>query len=93
MKPREIGDEVSLYVDLVARVEIEDIIETSTGRRYGVIGVRVQQGGKHAGRQHLRACVIEPAGAAYAHGFNMGRIHAIRWYKRASRKPVIMRNY
>ena len=53
-----VGTNVGLYVDLVARVAVGDVIETQTGRRYGVASVRVQERGKHAGRQHLRVVVL-----------------------------------
>ncbi len=84
------GTEVGLYVDLVAPVEIGDIIETRSGRRYGVVSVRVQERGKHAGRQHLRAVVLSPDAQpmmrARQNGdgidFEVGQIHRIRWYHR-----------
>lgn len=71
-----VGAEVGLYVDLVAPVEVGDVIETRSGRRYGVLSVRVQERGKHAGRQHLRCLVVEPE---FVPG---GRVHRIRWYRR-----------
>lgn len=72
------GAEVGLYVDLVAEIALGDVIETQTGRRYGVVGVRVQQRGKHMGRQHLRCVVLSPADDQSI----TGRVHTIRWYKR-----------
>lgn len=36
-----------------------DVIETKTRRRYGVVEVRQQTRGKHAGRWHLRCVVLE----------------------------------
>ena len=74
MKPA--GTEVGLYVDLVASVAIGDVIETRSGRRYGVTAVRVQLAGKNAGRQHLRALVLAEDDAA------TGKVHRIRWYAR-----------
>jgi len=71
------GAIVSLYVDLVAPVAIDDIIETHTGRLYRVLAVRVQQRGKHAGRQHLRCLVLDGDDTAVG-----STIHRIRWYKR-----------
>lgn len=80
------GAEVGLYVDLVAQVQVGDVLETRSGRRYGVVSVRVQARGKHAGRQHLRAVVIaEDERAVIAAGdYSAGgaRIHRIRWYAR-----------
>lgn len=55
-----IGATVRIYVDLVARVVEGDIVETTSGRRYQVLGARVQQHGKHEGRQHLTVLVVPP---------------------------------
>ena len=54
------GAAVGIHVDLIATVAIGDMIETQTGRRYLVVAARVQQRGKHAGRQHLRCVVMSP---------------------------------
>lgn len=75
------GTEVGLYVDLVARVAIGDVIETRSGRQYLVSSVRVQEQGKHAGRQHLRAVVLDAD--AVCPSAMVGRVvHRIRWYAR-----------
>lgn len=74
-----VGASVRLYVDLVAQVATGDLIETSSGRRYSVIGVRVQARGKHAGRQHLQ-CLVVPNG--WLPDPREGTLHRIRWYKR-----------
>lgn len=76
-----VGAIVGLYVDLDAQVEVGDVIETTTGRRYGVLDVRVQLRGRHAGRQHLRCAVI---GEMRSMGVEAGvnRVHHIRWYRR-----------
>ena len=71
------GTEVGLYVDLVERVELGHVIQTQTGRRYLVTAVRVQQRGKHVGRQHLR-CVVLAAEAQ----LGATKLHRIRWYAR-----------
>jgi len=56
-----VGATVRIYVDLVARVAPGDVIETTSGRRYQVLGVRVQERGERAGRrQHLSAIVLAP---------------------------------
>lgn len=73
------GSIVSLYVDLVAPVELDDIIRTQTGRRYLVIAVRVQELGKHRGRQHLRVVVLAPDDSVSCPD---ATIHDIRWYAR-----------
>lgn len=75
------GTEVGLYVDLRESVAIGDIIETTTGRQYFVTSVRMQARGKRAGRQHLRAVVLEPS--AVCPSAMPGRaVHRIRWYVR-----------
>lgn len=83
------GTEVGLYVDLVDRVEQNDVIETRSGRRYMVVSVRVQDRGKHRGRQHLRAMVLPPdtmpiVARQNGDGIDIGpaRVHRIRWYAR-----------
>lgn len=82
------GAEVGLYVDLVEPVRVGDVIETRSGRRYGVVAVRVQERGKHAGRQHLRVVVLDEnegllkAAVIARTGTMYGRIHRIRWYRR-----------
>jgi len=72
------GAEVGLYVDLLARVRVGHVIQTQTGRRYGVVSVRVQERGIHAGRQHLRCVVLGPD-TELARGT---KVHTIHWYKR-----------
>lgn len=82
-----IGATVQLYVDIARRVWPGDIIETRSGRRYGVLTVRVQERGRHRGRQHL-ACVVVPEdqppnmrAKQVGDGIDLapGRIHRIRW--------------
>jgi len=76
------GAEVGLYVDLVAPVAAGDVIQTESGRRYGVVSVRVQLRGMRVGRQHLRAVVLSPEDEL-SEGVN---VHTIRWYKRGRRR-------
>lgn len=71
-----IGSEVGLYFDTDDTIAIGDVITTGTGRAYGVIAVREQLRGKHAGRKHLRVVVLESAPVD-------GVIHLLRWYKRS----------
>jgi len=81
------GAIVGLYVDLVARVRVGDVIETGTGRRYFVNVVREQTRGKHAGRQHLR-CSVLAEGDPLWNGLSTTEqnpkpvVHRIRWYRR-----------
>lgn len=77
-----VGAIVSIYVDLVESVSTGDLIETQSGRRYMTVGVRVQQRGKHVGRQHLRCVVIDRDDVCPS--AMVGRaVHKIHWYKRA----------
>lgn len=75
------GAAVQIYVDLRERVLEGDIIQTQTGRAYRVFGVRVQERGKHRGRQHLLCIVRGEDAEADPHA----RVHTIRWYKRRRR--------
>lgn len=75
------GAIVGIYVDLVAPVATGDVIETTSGRRYRAVEVRVQQRGHHVGRQHLRCLVMstdDPVDATVT-------VHQISWYRRRSR--------
>lgn len=72
------GTTVRIYVDSIARVQIGDVIETQTGRRYGIVAVREQRRGKHVGRQHLRCVVLESGQELHAET----RVHRIGWYRR-----------
>jgi hypothetical protein len=80
------GSEVGLYVDLAAAVHVGDAIRTQTGRSYLVVRRRVQLRGRHIGRQHLRAVVLEEdvvqecAGGVPAQLVPV--VHQIRWYRR-----------
>lgn len=56
---RPIGSIVSLYYDGWAVAEEGDVIQTTTGRSYRVISNRVQEKGRHRGRQHIKALVID----------------------------------
>ena len=76
------GAVVKLYVDLVEPVVPTDVIETQSGRKYWVLHVRVQEKGKHKGRQHLSCLVLDPT----RNDEGSNRIHKIRWYKRSKRK-------
>ncbi len=76
------GSVVKIYVDLVAPVSVCDVIETGTGRKYWVLAVRVQQKGKHAGRQHLACLVLDLS----RNDEGTNRIHHIRWYKRGRKR-------
>lgn len=88
-----IGATVKIYLDLRVEVTPGDIIETGTGRRYGVLTVRTQERGKHRGRQHLQCVVVEPdaqpnlRAKLHGDGFDLepGAIHRIRWYSRGRR--------
>lgn len=78
-----VGAVVRIYVDLVDRVAPGHVIETASGRRYRVLGVRVQARGKHAGRQHLQCLVTD--GKLTVAQWARTTIHRIAWYSRGSR--------
>ena len=78
------GAVVSLYVDLVARVAISDLVVTEAGRKYQVLDVREQLRGKHVGRQHLKVLVLPDD--TLTEGDGPARVHVIRWYRRGRRK-------
>lgn len=83
------GAVVRIYVDLVAPVDVCDVIETQSGRRYQVMEVRKQTRGQHVGRQHLACLVLGPDDPGSTHPFDDSkppRLHRIRWYPRAKRK-------
>ena len=88
------GAEVGLYLDLVATVNVGDVVETRSGRRYLVVAVRRQERGKHAGRWHVRAVVLGedelPAAFLRLTAIDViagvgPRVHRIRWYARHRR--------
>lgn len=58
-----IGSNVGLYIDAARILGEGDMVVTSTGRTYRVTSNRIQERGKHAGRQHLRVNVVDPAEA------------------------------
>jgi hypothetical protein len=74
------GAVVGIYVDLIAHVAVGDVIRTGSGRRYGIVSVRVQERGMHAGRQHLRCLVLGPDDDTGA-----SQVHQIYWYPRGKR--------
>lgn len=76
------GAVVSLYVDLCRPVQRGHVIETQTGRQYGVLSVRVQMRGAHSGRQHLKCLVLSDEDEVAPSTI----IHRIRWYKRAAKR-------
>lgn len=92
-----LGAVVRLYVDLERQVNEGDIIETSTGRGYRVLSVRVQERGKNVGRQHLM-CVVMPAdwmsdAERWRTRLPIGSfIHRIRWYRRGRGAGVTVRS-
>lgn len=59
-----------------------DYLRTRSGRRYLVLAVRVQQHGKHKGRQHVSAVVVAPDHPIEPDA----RVRTIQWYKRGPRR-------
>lgn len=72
------GERALLYYDSTNRVLEGDYIRTQTGRTYLVDVVRIQQAGKHAGRQHL-VCTVMPDGHDPEPD---ARVLPIAWYPR-----------
>lgn len=56
-----------------------EYLRTPTGRLYRVVSIRVQERGKHIGRQHL-ACLVSSATEPGA------RVHPLHWYARGRGK-------
>lgn len=75
---RQPGEHAWLYYDGAAPVAAGDYIRTGTGRTYLVQTVRVQQKGKHTGRQHLSTVVMAPDHEPEPDA----TVHPIRWYRR-----------
>jgi hypothetical protein len=74
------GAVVRIYYD-GARVDAGDALRTPTGRCYIVLAKRLQERGKHVGRQHL-ACIVAdevPAGA---------RVLELHWYRRGKKRSA-----
>lgn len=80
------GAVVGLYVDLDHLVREGHVIETRSGRRYLVVAVRIQERGKNAGRQHLRAIVVPKDDLCPT-----PMTHRIRWYRRRRGAGVVCR--
>jgi hypothetical protein len=76
---KAVGEECGLYYDTTLSVDVGDVLETSTGRRYLVLTSRRQQ---NRPRWHLRCVVMGetdpmPDGAV---------IHPLYWYSRDRNK-------
>lgn len=72
------GEPARLYLDSRDRIEPGDYVRTRTGRTYLVTAARVQERGKHAGRQHLQTVVMEPGHVAEPDA----TVHMCYWYRR-----------
>ncbi len=72
------GEAASLYWDGWHLASEGDYIRTKTGRTYLITHVRVQEKGKHAGRQHLKTIVMAPDHVVEEDAV----VHEIHWYKR-----------
>lgn len=54
------GRVVALYYDSPVQVAVGDFIRTPSGRTYRIETVRVQERGRHVGRQHIGGLVLDP---------------------------------
>lgn len=85
------GATCRIFVDLRDQIAIGDVIQTPTGRSYGVLEVRRQRSAsKHPNRQHLRVLVLDEASLAEARD-GKARLFTIRWYKRSKRSTMEQR--
>lgn len=71
------GREVGLYLDTFRSIAVGDFLVTPTGRTYHLTTVRRQARGKHAGRWHIHAVVVDPA----VPGVD-DVVHRMAWYRR-----------
>jgi len=76
------GSLVSLYFD-GRSLDVGDVLFTQTGRCYRIESVRVQERGKHVGRQHLAATVLPEHVADLP--VDVRRV-PIEWYPRPRRR-------
>lgn len=77
------GAMVKLFYD-GARLGPGEYLRTKTGRLYRVVSVRVQERGKHAGRQHL-ACLVSSVAEPGA------PVRDLYWYARGRGKRFVHR--
>lgn len=82
MAGKPAGSNVGLYVDSADVLEEGDIIATQTGRCYRVFSNRIQERGRYAGRQHLRAIVLPDEFAPEADD----QVLVIAWYSRRRKR-------
>ena len=72
------GSLVKIYMDTNREIEPGDEIQTRSGRRYEVEGVRIQTRGNHVGRKHLEVRVL-----AEDHPRDPDAVvHVLWWYAR-----------
>lgn len=73
------GSVVSLYYDSPRDLAAGNVLLTPTGRAYQILELRRQARGRHVGRWHLKALVLEkiPPGAT---------TYPIYWYRRLKRR-------
>lgn len=81
MRGKPPGSIVALYFDSPRLMVADDVIRTESGKCYRVVSNRVQQRGKHVGRQHLTCEVVAPE-TVTADDFVM----PIYWYARPRRR-------
>lgn len=73
-----IGRVVSLYIDTrTPHVDEGDVLQTPTGRSYRIVESRQQKRGRHIGRWHLQALVVDPTTVTAE-----DRVIQIAWYPR-----------
>lgn len=73
------GSVVSIYYDGWHEMAEGEALRTPTGRTYVVVANRIQQRGKHVGRQHLRCLVVDQVEPGTA-------VFPLVWYRRQKRR-------
>lgn len=71
------GRTVGLYMDTRHQLAVGDFLVTPTGRTYHLVAVRRQERGKHVGRWHIRALVVDPTVPG-----EDDVVHRMVWYRR-----------
>jgi hypothetical protein len=73
-----VGSLVKLYFDTRRTLDVGDVCQSgATGRSYRIVTARRQTRGKHEGRWHIEAIVIDPATVT-----DDDHVFTYHWYRR-----------
>ena len=78
---KPLGTHCKLYYDSPRDVQEGDVVRTSAGSCYRIVGVRRQHRGKHAGRWHLDCVRIGESDVEAD-----DTVHPLHWYSRKRRR-------